>query len=308
MSAKFAIVTDSTADLPAEFYARHDVRVVPLHVTFGTDEYVDGVSISREEFLDRMAATPELPRTSQPTPADFMLAYQALIAEGWTRILSIHIASVLSGTCAAARQIADACSKDGVRIEVVDARITTAGQGVMVAEAVAARDAGAEMGEAAARVERIRDSSNILFVPKSLENLVKGGRMSSAAGLMASLLDIKPVILVDDMCRLSAPAKCRGMRAAASKAVKMLARRARELGGLAYVVLEARSAESVLMLERIMRGADELASGCMGVLTIGPAIATHIGAGSIGVWSCASSAVSPAAAELVSACLPQPGE
>lgn len=301
---KFAIVTDSTADLPARFYRDHDVRVVRLHVETPGREYTDGVDITADEYLALLDKGGELPRTSQPSPADFILAYEDLMAAGYTEVLSIHISAQISGTFSAAERIAQTYDERGCRVEVFDSHITTAGLAVMVAEAVAARDAGLTLADTVARLDKIRKTSEILFVPYSVDNLVKGGRMSSLAGFAASLLDIKPVILVDPECKLTAPAKCRGMKAAVSKAVKMLSARSEELGGLAYVKLQAHSAEAMGMLERNLSKLQGLADGCIGALTIGPVIATHIGVHSIGVWSCARSAVSAELAELIRPYLP----
>lgn len=288
----FAIVTDSTADLPASFYRDHDVHVVPLHVVTPDREYTDGVDLTADEYLDILDRGGDLPRTSQPSPADFITMYEGLKAQGYAEILSIHISSTLSGTCSAAMQIASAFDERGCHVEVFDSRITTAGLAVMVAEAVLARDRGLSLVDTVARLDAVRKTSEIHFVPYSVDNLVKGGRMSSLTGMAASLLDIKPVILVDPDCRLTAPAKCRGMKSGVAKAVKMLAARAAELGGLAYVRLQAHSAEAMALLESGLEKLPPADSRCIGSLTIGPVIATHIGVHSIGVWSCAKSAVS----------------
>ena len=302
MASKFAIVCDSTADLPQKFYDDHNVRHVPLHVHMGGEDYVDGITISRDEYLDRMPHEAELPRTSQPSPADFMLVYNDLINEGYTDILSLHIASALSGTCAAAQTIAQACSKDGVRIEAVDTNITTAGLAVMLAQTVLMRDEGASLDEALAAVQKIIATSRILFVPATVTNLVKGGRMSSLVGMAASLLDIKPVILVDsaDGCKLTVPAKCRGMKAACSKVVKLLSTYSAEMGELAYVKLQAHSAEAMALLNQALSRAENLKANCLGALTIGPVIATHIGAHAVGAWSCAASSLDPRIHEFLS--------
>ena len=156
-------------------------------------DYRDGVDISTPELLRMMEGCDTLPVTSQPTPADFMEVYKALFEEGYTQILSIHLARALSATIEQARAIAGELP-EGLRLEVVDSGAATVLQGAMVLEAAVIAQNGGSIEDAIERVRAIRKSAAIHFVPNTLDNLVKGGRATKAQGFVTSLLNIKLVI------------------------------------------------------------------------------------------------------------------
>src|ERR687895_2171768 len=143
-----AIVTDSTAYLPAELLGRHGIHVVPLYVVFGGDRTVPEVEITDyDAFFEELRSADQLPTTSQPSVGDFTSAYEPLLADG-RQVVSIHISGGLSGTPEAARQAKAALERDGAggeRIEVVDSTTAAGGLGFLV---LAAAKAAAEGGDA----------------------------------------------------------------------------------------------------------------------------------------------------------------
>ena len=214
---KFAIVLDSAADLPAALVEKYDLRVVPLHVAFGTTEHADGVDIKIEEFLDKLEAAENLPITSQPAPADFLDAYNALADEGYTEILSIHLSAALSGTYETARAAAAHVAKQrGIRIEAFDSCSATVGQGAMVLEAACIACAGGTLDEALERIANVRRTHRIYFIPDSLANLVKGGRASKFQGMATSLLNLKIVVTLTETGAIEVLHKAKGMKNAVS--------------------------------------------------------------------------------------------
>ena len=286
----FAIVTDSACDLPHELIEKYDVCVVPLHVSYEGVDYADGVDISINRFCDILEDAKgkgkELPVTSQPTPGDFMEAYQGLIDQGVTEILSIHLAGALSGTIEGARFAAQKlmAEHDGLRITVFDSCSATVGQGAMVLEAAVIARRGGTVDEALDRIERIRDGHKIYFVPDNLDNLVKGGRASRFQGLATSLLNIKIVVSLDKTGAIEVVHKCKGLKAAATYLAKQLARDSKELGELVYYKLYLKAPEALGALSHALDAHAANAGSCLTVGTIGPTIATHVGLGAMGLF------------------------
>ena len=128
---RIAIVTDSTADIPADLVRELDIKVIPLAVHFGGKAYLDRVDITNQEFYDYIGTAKTLPTTSQPSPAQYMDVYRACKEEGAERVLSIHISSEMSGTWQGAKLAADMV-KDEIAVEVVDSRTVTIGLGLDV--------------------------------------------------------------------------------------------------------------------------------------------------------------------------------
>ncbi len=280
---KFAVVTDSASDINHETAEALGIRVVPLHIMAGGRDYRDGVDIQIDEFLDLLSSTDELPRTSQPAPADFLAVYEELVDEGYTDILSIHIARALSATIETPRRLVDEMP-EGVRLEVVDSCSATVGEGAMVLEAAAIAEQGGTIEDALERIAAIRDAIAIQFIPDSLTNLVKGGRATRAQHLATSLLNIKVVIgLGTDGC-IDVAHKAKGWRGGVSYMVQQLVERSREKGRLLYYKLHTRSPRALAMMAKALEGA-ELDGECGGIGTIGPCIATHVGKGAAGFMS-----------------------
>ncbi|OUO61140.1 EDD domain protein [Collinsella sp. An271] len=281
---KFAVVTDSASDINQEAARRLGIRIVPLHIVAGGRDYRDGMDIQIDEYLDLLEQQQELPQTSQPAPADFVEVYRALIEEGYTEILSIHIARELSSTIETPRYLAQEVFKD-VRIEVIDSYAATVGEGAMVLEAAAIAEAGGTMDEAIERVLAIRDTFKIHFVPDTLANLVKGGRASRAQHLATSILNVKVVIALGEKGCIDVAHKAKGMRNAVVYMVRQLVERSKNLGKLTYYKLHTRSERGLELIDKAVSGELELNASCAGIATIGPCIATHVGEHAVGLLS-----------------------
>lgn len=281
---KFAVVTDSASDINQEAARRLDIRIVPLHIVAGGRDYRDGMDIQIDEYLDLLEQQQELPQTSQPAPADFVEVYRALIEEGYTEILSIHIARELSSTIETPRYLAQEVFKD-VRIEVIDSYAATVGEGAMVLEAAAIAEAGGTMDEAIERVLAIRDTFKIHFVPDTLANLVKGGRATRAQHLATSILNVKVVIALGEKGCIDVAHKAKGMRNAVVYMVRQLVERSKNLGKLTYYKLHTRSERGLELIDKAVSGELELNASCAGIATIGPCIATHVGEHAVGLLS-----------------------
>lgn len=196
---KIGIVTDSTADLPSEYYTENDVIMTPLTVHFGDEVYKDWVDMPPDRFYPTMEASVAagiLPKTSQPPAGDFVEAYKALAAKGVEHIISIHISAKLSGTLQSAKG-ATGIFKD-IPVTLIDSENTALLLGAFVKELVAGRNAGADVDELVAIANRAKEWGKMFFTVKTLKYLEKGGRIGKASALLGTLLSVKPLLTLED--------------------------------------------------------------------------------------------------------------
>jgi DegV family protein with EDD domain len=189
LSRKFAVVTDSTADLPAEWRGRYGIEVVPLKVLFGKETFRDGVDMNNEEFFHRLAASSALPTTSAPSPGEFAEAYEKL-ARDHDGCISIHIGAQLSATGEAAR--VGASSVEGFQVKVIDSQ--TVSMPVAFLCRIAAECESLE--EATEAVRSRLSKTRVLALLDTLRYLEMGGRLSRAQAMIGTMLDLKPLLLV----------------------------------------------------------------------------------------------------------------
>ncbi|PKN98500.1 MAG: hypothetical protein CVU42_11805 [Chloroflexi bacterium HGW-Chloroflexi-4] len=190
------IVTDSGTDvfLSKEELQKYNIHVVPLVVTLGGNSYKEGVDIQAEKFYPLLEATDELPVTSQPSAGDFAKIY-ADLAKNDPDILSIHISSGLSGTSASAT--AGAAMVPQANVTVIDTKTLSAPAGWQVEAAARAAKAGWNKDRILEAMKKIGDATDVVYTLKELKYLIHGGRISHMKGLLASLLNIKPMIGVE---------------------------------------------------------------------------------------------------------------
>jgi DegV family protein with EDD domain len=189
-----AIVLDSTADFPEGPRRFPNWRIVPLYVRFGDESFRDYEELTPAEFYERLRRATVSPTTSQPTPGDFLAAYEELA--GYGRILSLHLPQKLSGTVESARRAADDLG-DG-RVRAIDTGTVSAGL-AMLALAVQRRlERGTTDEEVDELVERYRRESRVVWTVDTLEFLAKGGRIGKAAAMAGTLLNIKPILGIED--------------------------------------------------------------------------------------------------------------
>lgn len=209
---RIAIVTDSTADIPQNLAESLNIKVIPLSVHFGGRAYLDRIDISNEEFYSYIGTAKTLPTTSQPSPAQYLDVYRACKEEGAERVISMHISSEMSGTYQGAKLAAEMI-KDEIPVEVIDSRTVTIGLGLQVVSlAQYLQDhPDASWDDVLECVQAIIKKTRIYFLLDTLDNLQKGGRIDKASYLVGSILNIKPVLVVEDGF-ISAYEKIRGKR------------------------------------------------------------------------------------------------
>ena len=190
------IVTDSSADLPAQLVQELGITIVPLYVRFGEKVYRDRVDISEDEFYQKLLYDPIHPSTIQPTPQDFASVYQKLSLEA-DGIVSIHISAKLSGTCNSALQGKEMIEK-GCPIEVVDSQTTSMGLGLIDIAAAIVAKAGEGLQTVMEEVKQAIPNIHLLFLLDTLEYLLRGGRIGKAKALLGQILNVKPVLILKD--------------------------------------------------------------------------------------------------------------
>lgn len=192
--AAVRIVTDSTADLPRELVEKYNITVVPLNVIFGQETYLEGVEMTAAEFYKKLARSPVLPTTSQPSPGEFVAAYRPLVEEG-AEIISIHISSLMSGTVQSARLAQEMLNYS--RLEVIDSYGVSVMLGAMVLEAARAAERGCSWQEVIELVKSFKSRHKVFFTVDTLEYLQRGGRIGKATAFLGTLLNIKPVLTIN---------------------------------------------------------------------------------------------------------------
>ncbi|MDP2872705.1 MAG: DegV family protein [Bacillota bacterium] len=271
------IVTDSTADLSEEHVKDCGLTVIPLNVHFGDETYKDGVDLTPEQFMVKLKSTPAIPRTSQPSAGEFLEIYRRLAADG-DEVVSIHISGRLSGTIAsadAARGMAEGS------VTVVDS--LSASQGLAMCAMVAGRaaQAGRSKDDILALVQRLIPETYIIFSVDTLEYLQKNGRIGRAQALLGSLLNVKPILILDKDGVVAPYDKVRG--------------KSRVIPRLVSAVKERIPAGTKVRIAAIHAQAEDAAQALLEetgkhyqvqekwVAPIGPVIGCHTGPGAIGV-------------------------
>ena len=189
MNRSFAVVTDSTADLPDEWHKRYGIEVIPLKVLFGEETFRDGVDMNNEEFFRRLATSTKLPTTSAPSPGEFAELFTRL-AKDHDGCISIHIGAQLSATAEAAR--VGAQSVEGFKVEVIDSETVT----MPIAFLCRIAAECATLDKATAAVKQRVPNCRVLALLETLRYVEMGGRVSRAQAMIGTMLDLKPLLLV----------------------------------------------------------------------------------------------------------------
>ncbi|TYP79488.1 DegV family protein with EDD domain [Paenibacillus methanolicus] len=267
-------MTDSTTDLPRELLNQYDIEVIPLSIFVDGESFLDTVTISPDEFIQRMIASNELPKTSQPAVGAFLETYDRLGANGDT-IISIHMTGGMSGTYATACAAAEMSES---RVEVIDSQMISQALGFQVLEAARLAREGSTVDAIVARVKEIFEQTSLFVVVETLENLIKGGRIGKAAGLLGTILKIKPIAMLQQGV-YSPVAKVR----TSSQIVRTLMERFEsDIKGKIVRGVGISHADNLPLAERLQQEIARFTSIPVRICTTTPIISTHTGPGAIG--------------------------
>ena len=273
---KTVIMTDSTCDIAGNILAQMDVDVVALTVNFGTDSFTDGVDLTKAEFFEKLVASSVNPTTSQPAPELFLEKFNKYKEQG-ADVVYIGISSVLSGTIQSARIAKEMCGYDNIFI--VDSLTTTAALELLVRTACDMRDNGADGKAIAARIESLVPKTRLYAYVDTLKYLVRGGRVSKAAGVVGGALGIKPIITLADGAVLSI-GTARGQKAAFEKLCSIV-KDADIDTSLPVMLTHTDNEENMHMLQLFMQEKGIDFDWLYG--EVGSVIGTHVGPGAVAV-------------------------
>ena len=275
--SRVAIVTDSASDLDPGRAAALGITIVPLVVSFGAESFKAGVEITTEQFWARMTA-PEapFPKTAASSPGDFQAVYERLFAEGADAIVSVHVASTLSGTIKSA-EVAKGLLPDR-EIHIVDSMSASMGQGLLAELGVEMAKLGTSAEEIAQVLTKRRDDIGVYLALDTLEYLKRGGRISGTQAAIGTLLSVKPIIkiadgLVETVDRVRTKGKAR------ERVIELLCERPIERLSVLHTT-NAGVEEFVPALEARVPGGIDPAS--VSVDLIGPSVGPHLGPGCVG--------------------------
>ncbi len=278
---KLAIVTDSTCDLTADQLAALDVHRVHLYVSFQGQTHRDWIDITPKAIIEGVKGGAELPTTSQPSPEDFAAAYREAVTAGAEQILVITISSAISGTY----QSANIAAEDaGVPVTLFDSKQASIGIGNLVRIAAGMRDEGIGVEDVVRVLERTRDTMRVLFAVDTLDFLLKGGRVSRTSALIGGMLNIKPMLTLEDG-KIVPAARARGTKKAIAELVTRLKSHAAAHPG--PLVIDFLHSQDVAAAETLKRAVQDAGVQYEGgdVYEIGAVIAAHVGPGTFGFYA-----------------------
>jgi len=277
MNKKVNIIVDSTADITEDVKER--LTVVPLTLRFGDEEYIEGVTIQKKEFYQKLIESDVLPKTSQASPSDFEDVFEKIVAAGESAVV-ITLSSKLSGTwqsaMIAAREYEDS-------VYVVDSRNVAIGAAILAKLALRLVDEGMGAREIAERLEKEREKICLIAMLDTLEYLKKGGRISAAAAFAGGVLSIKPVVCIRDG-EIVILGKARGSK----QGNNLLVSEIRKTGGIDFtkpILLGYTGLDDTLLQKYIEDSKALWEEGISSLETtmIGSVIGTHAGPGAVAV-------------------------
>jgi fatty acid kinase fatty acid binding subunit len=273
-----AIVLDSTSDYPEAPKRFLNMRVVPLYVRFGEDTYRDYVELGPQDFYEKLRTSPALPATSQPTPQDFLAVYEEL--SGYGRIYSLQVSSRVSGTFQSA--VLAAAEMGEERVRVVDTSSVSLAV-AMLSHAIQRRLArGTTDEEIEALIERFKSEGTVIFTVETLEFLQRGGRIGRAAALAGSLLNLRPILALEDG-EVTPVARVRGREKALDEFGRRFEATTEDRSGLRVAIAHADAAEWVGTLSELvwrLRPKAEIEFSAI----LGAVVGTHAGPGAVGFF------------------------
>lgn len=270
--SKIAIVTDSTAYLPIDTVHKYSINVIPLTVNFGQESYKEGVDIIADQFYARLASVKTLPTTSQMAVGELVVTFEKLL-ETHDAVIAIFLSSGLSGTVNSAETAARMVGGD---ITIIDSKITASGQAEMVLTACRLVEEGVPQQEIIDQLMKLRDGIRAFFVVDSLEHLHRGGRVSGVSAAIGSLLQVKPVLTVNDG-RLELFEKVRTRRKALARVIELVKGTLEPGKELHICVVYAHNVEDAKLFREQVEA--EFPQARVDMSELGPVIGTHVGPG-----------------------------
>ncbi len=272
------IVTDTTASLAPGYASAHPIEVAPQVIYFGEESYLEDYELSYSEFIRRLKASPQLPKTAAPPPSEFVKAYERQLVHART-VISIHPSADVSGTVRSALTAKESAFP-AADIRIVDTRTVGGTLGAMVVSAVAWAEAGLGADAIMANLQAMIPRARTYFLIRTLEYLQKGGRIGGASALVGSMLQIKPILQIAEG-RVEVLEKVRSQQRALDRLIELVVEQCPRSPEAHLCVMHADVEAEAEQLAGVLRSA--LGVGDIPLLSVGPAITTHGGPGILGV-------------------------
>lgn len=272
------ILTDTSTDLSLDWCKEHDVRVLPLTISIGDESFKDKFEITPDEFYEKMKASKIIPKTSQVTTGQFKEAFEEMLVEAADQVLVITLANALSGThnsaCVASEEV------DSKRIFVFDGSVTVLNN-VLVEKAVMMAKEGASVEEITKELEIIRDKQQVLFILDSLEYLQKGGRISTMSSIVGGLLNVKPILTLNEERKIEFFDKAKGEKKSTKLMLDYVFKGRNKENPLMMVYGGKDALPRLLEIQKILE--EELGEKVESIVNLAPVIGSHTGPGVIAV-------------------------
>ena len=274
---KITLITDSTCDLDPKFLESEGIQFAPLKVLFGEKEYVDKLDLTNPEFYELMRNSKELPTTSQVNPGEFYDLFSKAIEAG-NQVVGIFLSSELSGTYNSAVVAKEMLGSE--QIHLIDSRTVSFALGLMVSRIQKMIDAGVGLTDILKEADEMIEKSQLYGMLDTLENLKKGGRLSSGTAMIGKMLNLKPIIEVNEGL-VNVAEKARGSKKGMAWMIDQLEKSYPEgeikILGVAHANNKEKAAElKTLLLQRFK--IDEIMD-----IEIGSVVGTHAGEGAVGI-------------------------
>ena len=214
-----AIVVDSSADLPDNILDRHQIAMVPLQVTFGDTTYQDRLGLKPAEFYRLLGESKSLPTTSQPAPGHFIKAFRSGLASA-NEVVAILMAGALSGTFQSAQAAAKAANLDHVTL--FDSRTVSLGLGMLALRAAELAESGWDAAAIVSELDRVRSNSGLFLTVDTYENLLRSGRVSRGKAWLAGMLDVRPILSLDNTGRIVPINRVRGRENVVARVLQLV--------------------------------------------------------------------------------------
>lgn len=272
------LVTDSAADFDSKELEKYSIECVPLMVSFGSDNYIDGVNLSKDKFYELLQTNKEFPKTSQPAPAAFQVIFEKAKENG-DSVIAILLSSALSGTYQSALIAKNTVEYDNIYL--FDTRSATGGEQIYVSIAAKMIDDGCSAEEIVNKLEGMRERERLFAALDTLEYLCKGGRLSRTAAGIGTLARLKPIITLTAEGEVTVAEKCIGRKSSLEHLVKCIDKTGVDTSiPISFVYSHDKSGCEKVMQKLVEKGynlTDSIVSN------IGPTIGAHIGVGAVGI-------------------------
>lgn len=277
--SKIAIVTDSTSYIPTDLVQKHNITVAPQVLIWDDKTYRDGIDIQSAEFFARLKTSKTMATTSQVSVADMQSIFQGLVDRGH-EVLGMFISSKLSGTIQSATQAKDLMENAGGKVTIIDTKSTAMAMGFQVLAVAHAANDGANLKDCLALAEKARENTGVFFAVDTLEFLHRGGRIGGAQRFLGTLLNMKPILALQDG-RVEGLERIRTKNKAHERILELIVENTKGKSPIHLATLHANAADDAKNL--LVKAEKELNLVESIFAELSPVVANHTGPGTVGL-------------------------